>query len=69
MNQFIINKEWDILIAETHKEKPNKNNLLKREILLILQTILTKISRLKEKRKVKFLKDIYSKTKEKYISL
>jgi len=68
MNRIIINKQWDFLVSEFHNEKPNGKNLIKREILLILQVILTKISWSKEKRKTDFLKSIYNKTKEKYIS-
>ena len=67
MNRIIINKQWDFLVFEFHNEKPNGKNFLKREMLLMLQIILTKICRLKEKRKINFMEGIYSVTKEKYI--
>ncbi|MFH1325585.1 MAG: hypothetical protein ABIH49_02335 [archaeon] len=33
-------KEWNFITKETHKEKPTKENLLKREMLFALQVLL-----------------------------
>ena len=68
MNNIVIDREWKFVVFEFHNERPNGKNLLKREMLLILQIILTKISKLEQKN-INFLKDIYNQTKEKYISL
>ncbi len=35
-------KEWEFIVNETHKEKPNSKNLLKREKLFALQILLSK---------------------------
>jgi len=35
-----LNKEWDFIIAETHREKPRKTNVLKRESLFVLQILI-----------------------------
>lgn len=43
MKVINFNQEWDFIIAETHNEKPNRENLIKREILFALQLILDKI--------------------------
>lgn len=40
MNIINLKKMWKSVIAKTHKTKPNKTNLLKREALLTLQTLL-----------------------------
>ena len=56
-----LDKEWDFIIGEVHKEKPTKNNLLKRELLFILQILLANRN--------KFSQSIYLKSKKKYLSL
>ena len=35
-----IDKEWDFIKIETHKEKPTKENRFKRELLFSLQMAL-----------------------------
>jgi len=57
---FNTNKEWSFIISQTHKEKPNKKNLLRREFLFILQCLLSKS-------KNKFNIDLYKKAKKFYL--
>ncbi len=38
-----IDREWNFIVAETHREKPNNINKLKREVLFVLQILLSKI--------------------------
>jgi len=57
---FNTNKEWSFIISQTHKEKPNKKNLLRRELLFILQCLLSKS-------KNKFNIDLYKKAKNFYL--
>lgn len=68
MKNMNIKKEWDFVIFETHNEKPNKKNRLKREVLFIMQCLLNKLSE-KRVKEVSFLKMIYLKTKEKYLAM
>lgn len=51
------NKEWAFIVKEVHKESYNGKNLLKREILFILQLLLSKNE-----------VDIYLLTKKHYLS-
>jgi hypothetical protein len=62
MVKFNINNEWSFIISETHKEKPDKQNYLRRELLFILQTLLPNTTD-------NFQKLIYIKTKNKYLFL
>jgi hypothetical protein len=40
MSSFNFHKEWEFIIAETHNEKFRKSDLIKREILFVLQILL-----------------------------
>jgi len=62
MIKFNFDREWKFIVNEIHKEIPSKNNLLKRELLFILQILLTKTSN-------DFRKSIYMKSKKYYLSL
>ncbi len=61
MNNFDFKQEWEFVTAETHNEKPRKNNLIKREILFGLQFLLSTM----ERKKYLALKEIYCKEKSK----
>ena len=63
-----FNQEWDFLITETHREKPNKTRSAKREVLFALQILLTKIERLTKVNRAYFLRQNYSRLKEVYLS-
>lgn len=56
-----LNNEWAFIKDEIHKEKPTKNNLLKRELLFILQILLSNTNA--------FSRSIYLKSKNEYLSL
>ena len=36
-----LNDEWNFIVNETHRENPISNNLLKRELLFLLQILLS----------------------------
>ena len=61
MKKMNLNKEWNFIKNEIHKDKPTKNNLLKRELLFILQILLSNIN--------SFNRSIYFKSKKRYLSL
>jgi hypothetical protein len=44
MTTFNLNKEWKFIITETHSKRDRKD-LLKREILFVLQILLSKMER------------------------
>ncbi|MFA5791984.1 MAG: hypothetical protein WC884_03015 [Candidatus Paceibacterota bacterium] len=61
MNTINLEKIWEAVITKTHKIKPNKVNLLKREILLVSQVSLGQYELAKSennKELVKFCSDI-----------
>ncbi|MDR3244042.1 MAG: hypothetical protein LBT79_04770 [Elusimicrobiota bacterium] len=51
-----LDKEWKFITTEVHREKPNKRNLLKRNVLFTMQILLTQRNTY-----------IYSKLKEIYL--
>lgn len=61
MEKMNLDKEWAFIKDEIHKEKPIKNNLLKRELLFILQILLSNTN--------SFNHSIYFKSKNRYLSL
>ncbi len=60
MKEMNLNEEWVFIKDEIHKEKPTKNNLLKRELLFTLQILLSNINFLNN--------SIYFKSKKMYLS-
>lgn len=42
MGKFNFYREWDFIVAETHDKKFRKN-LIKREILFVLQILLSRL--------------------------
>lgn len=40
MEKINYDEEWNFIITETHSEKSNKQNKLKRELLLTMQILL-----------------------------
>lgn len=38
-----FNQEWEFIQSEIHREKPNRANMVKREILFSLQLLLSNI--------------------------
>lgn len=58
-----LDKEFDFIIKETHKEKASAKNFFKRRLLLAMQILLPK----RDFKTYKFLKQIYLKTKKKDI--
>lgn len=63
-----VDREWDFIVSEVHGEKPNGKNLLKRELLLTLRAILSKIDIKKDRKENHLLREVYLKTKEKYLN-
>ena len=59
MGNININQEWNFVVTETHGEKANAKNLLKRELLFALEILLSKIGTAKTLRETDFLKHIY----------
>ena len=68
MKSFDLEREWNFVVSETHREKPTAGNLLKRETLFTIENLLSKISEEKN-RKNAFLKEIYLKTKKQYFAM
>ena len=67
MKKINFKREWKFIQTEVHKERPNKRNQFKRELLFILQVLLSNSA---DSNSVNdFRVFIYSKTKEKYINL
>ncbi|MEO8399744.1 MAG: hypothetical protein ABI550_08035 [Ignavibacteriaceae bacterium] len=62
MKKLDLNKEWNFVISEIHNEKAKKNNVEKRELLFILQLLLTNSAG-------NFQKSIYLRTKERFLNL
>lgn len=60
-SKVFFEHEWDFIKDETHKEKPTKNNILKRELLFILQILLSNMTC--------FNYLVYFKSKKMYLSL
>ena len=52
-------QEWDFIVTETHLEKPCGTNRLKREMLFVLQIILSKIQDTTPKQESNFLTKNY----------
>ena len=69
MKTVNIKEEWNFIIFETHNEKPNTSNIIKRELLFTLQNLLSKISSHKTSINNIFLKEIYLKAKKQYLCL
>lgn len=69
MEDININQEWDFVVTETHGEKPNAENLLKRELLFAFEILLSKIGTANTLSETDFLKHIYVKSKKQYLSL
>lgn len=67
MNTINLDQEWDFIIAETHREKPSKTNLLRRELLFALQILLSKIERATSAYKSSFLRKNYFALKKLYL--
>ena len=65
MNTINLEKMWESVIAETHKIKPNKNNLLEREKLFTFQILLGQYELAKYKKDTKFVK-FYTDVLENY---
>lgn len=61
MKKINFDKEWAFIQDEIHKEKPTKDNLVKRELLFILQILLSNMN--------DFNYLIYLKSKKSYQSL
>lgn len=61
MGKLNLDTEWNFVRTEIHKEKPNKKNILKRELLLFLQVLLGKVSN-------EFDEMVYKKTKQFYLN-
>ncbi|MEK6898416.1 MAG: hypothetical protein AABX28_03615 [Nanoarchaeota archaeon] len=55
------NKEWNFITKEVHKEKPTKENLLKREMLFALQVLLAS--------KYEINKKVYAMAKKFYVGM
>ncbi|MEK7478695.1 MAG: hypothetical protein AAB626_02100 [Patescibacteria group bacterium] len=66
MGLFINQEEWNFIVVETHSEKPNKINLVKREILFSLQILLAKIGLVTKAGEMHSLRRNYSILKEIY---
>lgn len=66
MNIINFNQEWGFIITETHKEKPCKKNLVKREVLFNLQILLNKIEKIGKANKINFLRRNYFLLKKIY---
>lgn len=66
MNTINLNQEWSFVTTETHKEKPNKANLLKRESLFALEILLGKIELTASPHELNFLKKNYLALKKLY---
>lgn len=54
-------QEWSFIQSEIHKEKPNNKNILKRELLFILQILLSNFN--------SFNHSVYLKSKKMYLNL
>ncbi len=63
-----IKREWNFIVGATHNRKPYDKNYLPREILLILEVLLSKIEVEKTYSRILFLKQIYFKTKYFYLT-
>ena len=50
-----FNKEWKFITSETHKTKPTKTNATEREILFVMQVLLSR----SEKKNYLNLKKLY----------
>ena len=61
-----LDNEWKFIQSEIHKEIPSKKNRIKRELLFILQILLSKLY---DKRQSGIQTTIYKKTKKFYLSL
>ena len=58
---FNFEQEWEFITVEIHSEKPRETNLIKREILLALQVLLSGM----EKKNYFTLKKIYCEAEPK----
>ena len=63
MEKLDLQKEWNFVVFEKHKEKPNPDNRLKREVLFTLELLLNHKQPL-----TPFLIMIYQKTKQFYLT-
>lgn len=61
MKNLNLENEWIFIKDEVHKEEPNQNNLLKRELLFSLQLLLSNLSNQEDEL-------IYKRTKEFYLN-
>jgi len=67
MKAINLKKEWNFITFEIHNEKPNASNALKRELLFVIQNLLSKISEHKISIKDVFLRKIYIEAKNQYL--
>lgn len=67
MKPIYLNKEWEFISSETHKEKANLKNKLKRELLFLLQILLSEYEDEKNRKKKLGRKEIYLFTKNFYL--
>ena len=51
-----LNKTWDHVVTETHRVKPRRNNLLKREALFGLQILLSQYELAKSEKNKKLMR-------------
>ena len=51
-----LNQMWDFIITETHREKVNRKNLVRKEYLFALQILLAKIEGAKKEKNQPLLK-------------
>ena len=66
MDTINFNQEWEFITAETHNEKSQKTNFIKREILFNLQILLSKIGMTTEASRDNFLGENYLALKKIY---
>ena len=72
MVRFNLNKEWDFVCRETTQRQcnfQNKRDILTRELLFVLQLLLSRyLDTSEDERKRIFLAIVYKKSKAEYLS-
>ena len=56
MNTNTLNHLWNYIRDEIHKEKPNKTNLIEREMWFVLQILLSQYELAKSEKNKKLMK-------------